>query len=290
MKKSAFLLLLLLFNISLFAQNEESGMPIFPTCDTTVSQEEAKMCTEQKLLKYINNNLVYPSISRESGVEGLVVVRYIVTAKGEIMNVEVIKGIGGGCDEEAIRIIESMNKNLGKWTPAKTNGKPISIRFNLPIRFKLPQDNMPKVSTLNGEPIYSIVEKAPSLLQCDNKTIETKQKICTEQRVIEYILEHFQFPEKAINKRIKGIENIELVVTKSGKITSIAVKGGLGLDCRDELIRVIKTMDDNDSIEWMPAQQNGKIVHAKYSLNIDLSIIKELKKAKRKELKAAGKN
>ena len=63
MKKSAFLLLLLLFNISLFAQNEESGMPIFPTCDTTVSQEEAKMCTEQKLLKYINNNLVYPSIS-----------------------------------------------------------------------------------------------------------------------------------------------------------------------------------------------------------------------------------
>ena len=286
MKKLTFLLLLLLFITASFAQSKVNRMPIFPNCDTTVSDEEIKKCTEQNLLKYVNKNLVYPSVARENGITGMVVVRYSVTETGEIANIAIIKSIGGGCDEEAIRIIKSMNDNLDNWIPGMKDGKPISVAYNLPIRFKL-ASHSPNTSTLDGEPVYEMVEKKPSLAQCANETL---QENCTDQRIIEYILKHFEYPERSINKRVKGFAQIEIIIAKSGKTRSTSTKGGLDVYCQKELIRVIEKMNRGNNIKWLPAKQSGKAVHAKYSLAIDLNSLNELRKTKRKELKALKKN
>jgi len=62
-----------------------------------------------------------------------VFVTFVVEPNGSISNVKVLRGIGGGCDEEATRVV----KNMPSWTPGKQRGKPVRVQFNLPIRFIL---------------------------------------------------------------------------------------------------------------------------------------------------------
>lgn len=85
------------------------------------------------LKAYLIENLRYPEQAKKDGVEGRVVVLFTVAEDGSIHNVEVSQGIGGGCDEEAIRVVKAMPK----WKPAIKDGKPAAGQYALPISFKL---------------------------------------------------------------------------------------------------------------------------------------------------------
>lgn len=84
-------------------------------------------------IKYVMDNLKYPTKAKEDKIEGTVVLTFIVKEDGKVESVEVLRGIGGGCDEEAVRILE----NSDLWVPAKKEGKNVSARMRLPVRFKL---------------------------------------------------------------------------------------------------------------------------------------------------------
>jgi protein TonB len=75
----------------------------------------------------------YPQMARESGIQGTVYVTFVVERNGNVTDVKVLRGIGGGCDEEAIRVIQAMPP----WVPGKQRGKPVRVQFNMPIRFTL---------------------------------------------------------------------------------------------------------------------------------------------------------
>ncbi|MEX2593894.1 MAG: TonB family protein [Anditalea sp.] len=83
--------------------------------------------------KYLNNNLKYPTQARRMGIEGTVYVVFVVNTDGSIQDVEILRGIGGGCDEEAMRVV----KNAPNWEPGKQRGRPVRVKMRLPIRFKL---------------------------------------------------------------------------------------------------------------------------------------------------------
>jgi len=83
--------------------------------------------------KYLSNNLKYPTQARRMGVEGTVIVVFVVNTDGSIQDVAVLRGIGGGCDEEAIKVVSE----APKWEPGKQRGRPVRTRMRLPIRFKL---------------------------------------------------------------------------------------------------------------------------------------------------------
>ncbi|MCC6816082.1 MAG: energy transducer TonB [Saprospiraceae bacterium] len=85
------------------------------------------------MYKYIQENLRYPAIARENDIQGKVIVNFVVTKTGDITRVHVVRGIGGGCDEEAVRVIKSMPN----WRPGKNNGVAVPVTFTLPIQFKL---------------------------------------------------------------------------------------------------------------------------------------------------------
>jgi protein TonB len=86
-----------------------------------------------ELLGFFAKNINYPEIAIRAGVEGKVILSFVVDKKGEIKDVNVLKGIGAGCDEEAMRIIKSMPR----WNPGKQNGNAILTRINVPVVFKL---------------------------------------------------------------------------------------------------------------------------------------------------------
>ncbi len=84
-------------------------------------------------IRFLSENIRYPQMARESGIQGTVFVTFVVERDGSITDVRVIRGIGGGCDEEAIRVIQAMPS----WTPGRQRGRPVRVQFTMPIRFTL---------------------------------------------------------------------------------------------------------------------------------------------------------
>lgn len=95
-------------------------MPAYPGGD------EARM-------SYLSKNLKYPVLAMESGIQGTVYIGFVVEKDGSVTDVKVARGIGGGCDEEAVRVVKAMPK----WTPGKQRGKSVRVRYSVPIRFSL---------------------------------------------------------------------------------------------------------------------------------------------------------
>lgn len=113
-------------------------MPRFPGCENqSGSNDEKYACAQQKLLEYIYKNVKYPAIARENGIQGRVVVQFVVEKNGKITDAKVVRDIGAGCGEEALRVVNSMNDMSQGWTPGKQRGKAVRVQFTLPVSFKL---------------------------------------------------------------------------------------------------------------------------------------------------------
>ncbi len=88
---------------------------------------------QEALMKYLAGRITYPEDAEENGIQGAVFISFVVERDGGITDVKTLRGIGGGCDEEAVRVVRGMPK----WQPGKQNGKLVRVRYTLPIRFKL---------------------------------------------------------------------------------------------------------------------------------------------------------
>jgi protein TonB len=87
----------------------------------------------QALLQYLKKNIKYPTICQEQGIQGRVVVQFVVNKDGSIVDPEVIKPINPYLDKEALRVVSTMPK----WKPGEQRGKPVRVKFTLPVQFKL---------------------------------------------------------------------------------------------------------------------------------------------------------
>ncbi len=86
------------------------------------------------LMSYIGNNVRYPEMAKSIGKEGTVYVSFVVNEVGVVENIKIVRGIGYGCDEEVVRVISKMPI----WVKVgKNNGKPVKVRFNMPVKFAL---------------------------------------------------------------------------------------------------------------------------------------------------------
>jgi len=88
---------------------------------------------DKEMMKFIKANLKYPVIAQEMGVSGTVIVNFAVGRDGRISRIKVMRGIGSGCDEEAIRVLEKMPA----WSPGKQGGKPVMVSYTVPFKFVL---------------------------------------------------------------------------------------------------------------------------------------------------------
>ena len=88
---------------------------------------------QAELLSFIGKNLKYPTIAQENGTQGRVICQFIVGKDGTVRDVQVVKSLDPYCDKEAIRVIRSMPR----WIPSKQNGKPVTVKYTVPITFRL---------------------------------------------------------------------------------------------------------------------------------------------------------
>jgi len=95
-------------------------MPVFPGGDT-------------ERQRFLAETIQYPQQAAENAIQGTVYVQFVIDSKGNITDVKILRGIGGGCDEEASRVI----KMMPQWKPGRQNGKTVRVLYNMPVIFKL---------------------------------------------------------------------------------------------------------------------------------------------------------
>jgi len=88
---------------------------------------------EQELFNYLNKNIKYPAIARENGIQGRVFVTFVVDAEGKVKDAKILRGLGSGLDDEALRVV----RNMPAWKPGMQNGRVVQVQYNLPIVFTL---------------------------------------------------------------------------------------------------------------------------------------------------------
>ena len=156
--------------------------------ETTSQQPAGYKGGDEEMYKFLSENVKYPVQAKKTGLEGRVYVEFEVSELGEISNVKILRGIGGGCDEEAIRVVSSMPK----WIPAKKDEKNVASKMTLPLNFVLSGDNQnfQSFGTAKFQESFDIKKADESELSnyvfsssklgwinCDRFTMVSRQKI-----------------------------------------------------------------------------------------------------------------
>jgi len=108
---------------------EEDEQVIFQVVETMPSFPGG----DAELFKFLSNNVKYPVIAQENGIQGRVICQFVVNKDGSIVDVEVVRAVDASLDKEAIRVIKSMPK----WSPGKQRGKAVRVKYTVPVNFRL---------------------------------------------------------------------------------------------------------------------------------------------------------
>lgn len=198
------------------------------------------------MMHYLGKNIKYPSIAMKMGIQGRVVAQFVVDKTGKVSNIKIIRALGGGCDEEAIRVIKAMPL----WKPGYDKGKLVSVYFTLPVIFALNENagNKNIMNTPDEDTPQIFVEQMPEYPG-------------GKDAMMKFLKDNIKYPEEAKKKGIEGKVVLQFVVDKSGKLSNIKIIRSLGGGCDEEAIRVVSSMPT-----WKPGFHNGKQVSVFYTL------------------------
>ena len=214
---------------------------------------------ESALMEYVSKNVAYPEEAKEKEIQGRVFIGFVVEKDGSVNEVKVMRGIGGGCDEEAVRVI----KGMPKWKPGIQKGKPVRVSYMMPINFKL--DSQPTkpaqkadVSKPDMKPdkngVYQIVEEMPKFPG-------------GEGALMEYVSKNVVYPKEAQEKGVSGRVFVSFVIEKDGSVNEVKVMRGIGGGCDEEAVRVINGMP-----KWKPGKMKGEPVRVSYMMPINFKL------------------
>ena len=218
---------------------------------------------EKAMMEYVAKNVKYPQEAKDKEIQGRVFVSFVVEKDGSVSTVKVLRGIGGGCDEEAVRVVSSMPK----WKPGIKDGKPVRVSYMMPLNFKLTEGQPAKPSKKadankpdmkpDKDGVYQIVEEMPRFPG-------------DEKALMEYLKSNLQMPEKykgddAEFRLAEYRTFVRFVVTEDGSISDVnLIKKTEGFkDLDDEALRVVKAMP-----KWNPGKMDGKPVKVYFHLPV----------------------
>ena len=257
-------LILFLMQTDGIAQNKDQSVqdkekPVGEVQKVYITSDEMPVYPggSEALYRDIAMNIQYPEAAVKANVSGRVTTQFVVQEDGTIGDVHILKGIGFGCDEEAIRVI----KLLGKFEPGKLKGKPVSVFFALPIVFNLEsknEDSTPvkvekptgKENSNGDKPVFLGVEQMP---QYKGGT----------KALYQFLGENIRYPEEATRANIKGRVTLQFIVEENGELSDVHVMKGIGYGCDEEAVRVVKMLPG-----FSPGLQNGKPVRVWYTLPV----------------------
>ena len=247
-----------------------------------------------ELMKFLAMNICYPVKAQKENVQGRVVVQFVVSKTGKIIDPTIAHSVSPELDAEAIRVIKAMPD----WKPGTQRGQAVNVKFNVPISFRLdgskgnegeeesdirvigynnkdikavysePREqksatktnnedfNLPKqpVKDVDGDEVFQVVEKMP---QFPGGTAA----------MLEFLKENIVFPQEARKKSIEGRVIIQFTIKKTGEVSNPTIVRSVSPELDAEAIRVIKAMP-----KWTPGEQKGEPVNVKFTLPVQFRL------------------
>jgi TonB family protein len=216
--------------------------------------------------KYLSENLRYPSNAQRKGIEGTVIVAFVVNTDGTTTDIQILRSVGGGCDEEVIRIVQGSPK----WTPGMQRGTPVRTRMRLPLRFMLGGTDPSRDSTevsLNAVPLPPATDGQDPSQEGAALFFDVVDTPASPVGGFEawsrHLSENLTYPTSARMKGIQGTVLVSFIVNTDGTIEGIELVQGIGGGCDEEAIRIIKS-----SPSWTPGMIKGKAVRTRMKIPI----------------------
>jgi TonB family protein len=256
---------------------------IFSYCKDEQSKTAKIECSNAQMLQFLYANIKYPQEAQQRKIEGTVRVAFTIGTDGSVISKKIQKGIGGGCEEEVLRVLGTMPR----WTPAKKDGKPVSYQIQLPIHFDLggvfPKTKDSAIDTVtvfdpdtyeegtyaihidkkeyakipSREPVFINVEQAPEFPGGINE-------------LLKFLGNNVKYPEAARKAGTEGKVVAQFVVGKDGTVREPKILRGVTPELDSEAVRVIRLLP-----KWKPGTQAGKVVDTYFTLPIQFKLGEE---------------
>jgi TonB family protein len=236
----------LLFAISPFAAAQQGqDAPKDDKVFTFVERKPEFPGGEKALMEYLGNNIKYPRLAVEAGVEGRVYLSFVVDKAGNVENIKILRGIGYGCDEESLRVI----KGMPKWTPGVQNDKAVKVQYTLPVVFKLDRE------VVRYKPILMAAADGKDSIYVTEAT-EPKWEGKTDEETTDALSKMINKKKLGKDKKIQTTVYISLLVNKDGSVASVELPSkNSSKKIAEEALRIAKTVQKLE-----PGRYNGHAV------------------------------
>ncbi len=261
--KTFYTSLLLFFTAFAFGQTEAVDtskvypvaeyMPMVSNCaawDTTYQVQ--RQCSQEVLLKFIYANVQYPDSARMQGVEGTVVLNFVVNTDSTISDAKIVRDIGGGCGDAALAVINALNPLGLKWAPGKQKGIPVKVSMNIPVKFKIKE--VPPYDVVDGDTIYNTFDKVLAFTGGDAAKAE-------------FLSKNLKYPAAGNDSCSIGTVEVKALVEADGVVRILEMNdfSNLGMDYQFEAISATTASIG----KWEVAEYGGKKVPAAHLLRMD---------------------
>lgn len=227
------------------------------------------------LMEYLSQNIKYPAEAHAKGIQGRVIVSFIVKKDGSISDIKVVRSVDPYLDKEAERVIAAMPA----WKPGKQRGQAVNVRFTVPVAFRLTDPEPAKAEEIKQSDLEEVVvvgyglkeDSTPDAVGIKTgdteptfKVVETMPKFPGGTAgLMKYLARSIKYPTIAQKNKEQGRVIIKMVVGKDGSLSDIEVLRSVSPSLDAEAIRVVSNMP-----KWEPGQQRGQAVAVEYTLPI----------------------
>ncbi|MCI5083405.1 MAG: energy transducer TonB [Saprospiraceae bacterium] len=260
MRVIVFVFSILMCSQMVFAQAETDStiyqvvkeMPRFPGCEEQDTTMAAKYkCSQQVLLSFVYQNIVYPLEARQENISGTVVASFVVEKDGSVSQPTLLKDIGGGCGDATLKVIDLINKAGVRFRPGQKDGKPVRVRMTIPVKFELKE-----------APPYVVVDGDSIWVQLDTPL----QYLSGDEGLSTYLEEKVKYPDSALDSCLVGNINVQIRVDRQGgvKVLDMTDYCNLGFDFWFETTNAMTSTYG----QWMVATYDGNPVPSVYEVTI----------------------
>ena len=245
------------------------GDSVFKRVDVHPSYKDGK----QALMKYFDENLVYPAEAKENNIEGTVWASFVVNKDGTVTDIEIFKELGYGCDQ----VVEETLKGM-KWNPGKKDGKIVRTKMLIPVKFSPDEKPQSMLASRSAQPVFSdtlkFAQNKNSAKKPQNKNRDyfvvvdqQPQFPGGEDARMQYLINNIEYPQEAQDEGIEGTVYVQFIIEADGSITNVNVLRGIGGGCDEEAREVVENMPN-----WEPGKKDGEPVRTQFNMPIRFTL------------------
>ncbi len=227
---------------------EASPYPLIKRCNPDLhpgwTTDSVRTCGENSLMRLMAQNIQYPFDAREQNIQGTVVLQMVIEPNGKMSNIKMLKDIGGGCGNEAMRVLKVLDTLGLTWKPGSIGGKPVRARKSLPFRFRL-TEALPYTFSDAGDTIYTNIDTPIRFKDGD-------------EALVKYVLNQLEYPKSYRDSCSTGVIEYALLVNPDG---SVKVENQLNfnnLNSDFEFNGIV--LANSTAGKWEPATYQGRAV------------------------------